>query len=191
MALVFSGTPAPTRILRGNADIYTGTYTANGVDASMTHEGALAAKVDWHQSRKFHEIMIEQSLNPVAIFPISEEFTIQTTFLEMTLERFRRLTQQLGLTLTGGTDGSTSGTLPLGDDTTENYMQFVVRAKSIPAYGASVKRIIQLWRVTPTSQGSWSFDRQNNVQLQMTFKAVADFSAQAAGKGIIGQIIDA
>lgn len=192
MAIILPNTLANSKLIRrGQARIFFGTYTANGADASsFTFLGGRSAKTSFAFSRKYHEIMLEDFLNAVDAQVSGEELKIQCGFGQMTLEKYRELLGSLGLTLTGGTDGATSGSLGLGEDTTTTFRQLVIKTPAPPAYGSAVAGYIQLWKCYPTTTGPLEFAKDGHTTCNVTFHALCDETAIAAGKGGLGVYID-
>lgn len=190
MALVFPSDDASSSYAySGAGKLYLGTYAPAGADsASLAFVGATTGGIEWDPKRQQKLIECDQYLGSIGAFPTKEDFTVKFTTLDTTLANIYRVLAYSKATLTGGDRTSLSGSLPLGEESYRNYVQLVWKGQALPAYGTH--RLLQLYRCVFIGSSPVKFEKGKESTIQVTFHALSDPSAVAAGKGAVGVIQD-
>lgn len=190
MALVFPSDDASSSFAySGAGKLYLAPYTPAGADAiGLAFVGATTGGVEWDPKRQQHLIECDQYLGSIGAFPTKEDFTVKFTTIDTTLANIYRVLDYSKNTLTGGERSSSSGSLPLGEESWRAYVQLIWKGPAIPAYGTY--RLLQLYRCAFVGSSAIKFEKGKESTIQVTFHALSDPSAVAAGKGAVGIIQD-
>ena len=193
MALVFPSDDASAQFAyNGAGKLYIGAYVASGADATLTDGfvGATTGGVEFDPKRTVHPIEVDQYLGAIGAFPTKEDYQVKFTSVDTTLANFKRILALSTSTLTGGTRASTTGALNLGEENARAYYQIVWSGAALTSNTGSTARILQLYRCVFMSVGAVKFEKGKETTVQVTFTALSDPSAVAAGKPAVGIFTD-
>lgn len=190
MALSFPTAPNPaTLFVSGAGDSFIGTYAAAGADSSsLRHMGPTLGGVAIEYKRDMHPVECDQFLGAVAAFPTKEECTIKFTLLDMTIANFYKALNMSVNTLTLGDRTDNSGSTGLGEETAQQYFQFVWKGKA-PAQSSATARIWQFYKVVTLSAAEVKMEKGKETGVAVTLRALTDPTVTTANK--VGKVIDA
>lgn len=181
-------------VSRGSGKLYYAVATVNGADATpLTDLGPTSAGIEIDHKRTLHDIICDQFLGRIGVFPAGETFEVKTTMMHDNLAQHYGAWGTLGVesnpanVLTGGTVAAPAGTLTFGESSGRRYCQLVWRG---PGPGDTVTRTTQLWRATPMP-GNVKFEKAKERTMAVAWTVSTDPGAQVAGRGAVGLSIDA
>ena len=192
MALVYPSDPNTSVLYRrGSGQVYLGAWVTGGADASpLTHLGGSQSGIEFTYKRTMKEVDTDQILSPIAAFPSKEEADLKVTILDLSLANLHNAMGLKSATLTAGGRTDNSGNWNIGGENTEAYFQVIWKGTPIPASSAALS-VIQLWKCYVAAAGALKFEKGKESGVQITFRALADPTAIAAGKTDLGKWFEA
>ncbi len=179
----------PRVIVKGAGKVYPAAYVASGADGTAIFAGATKGGVEISYARTMHSVESDQYLADVTAFSTKEVVTIKSSFLQLNLATLYLLTGTSDQTLVNGTVTDTSSSLTYGQSLTTRYYQLLAKMEAPPG-ATNSQRVYQFWKAFVTAIGPAKLMKTGEYVQEVTWMALADVTAVAAGKAPLFQILD-
>ena len=145
------------KIVQGSAELWI-----DGVNVGFTTE-----PVTQNFEREYFDIMVEQVKGPIKCEMINEEMTISTSLTEVSLDNLRRVWDQEGSSLIGGTF------LAIGTELGANEHTLTIVAKAPEITGVSYLNY-HIFKAVSYEATETVFQKGENTRIPVTFKCLKD-----------------
>lgn len=209
MAITFPVTPPTvdrTRIRRGPLEFWIGDYVISGGDMTPNYVMPIGPEITVTIGRTVVKFDVMSELAAIDAMVSAAQCTVAVNVMDSQLASLAKFLNDIGDnriagggagdSLTGGSGATATGTAYVpgsflfGSSFALTHHQIAVRGASIPAGGANLRRVWQIWDAVCTSAISIKGGRMQGDSYQLTFDALADPTARAAGVGAICRIAE-